>query len=70
MKIGDILKTKRLEKNLTQKELAESSGITQSMISKLEQGVSENISIEALRKLAKSLRCPVIDLLPESDKKR
>lgn len=59
----------RLDKSLTQKELAESSGVTQSMISKVEQGVSENISIEALRKLAKSLHCPVIELLPESDKK-
>ena len=70
MAIGDILKNRRLEQNITQKELAESSGVTQSMISKLEQGVSENISIKALRKLAKSLDCPVIDLLPESDKKR
>jgi len=69
MKIGNILKNMRHDKGLTQKELAESSGVTQSMISKVEQGVSENISIEALRKLAKSLHCPVIDLLPESDKK-
>ena len=70
MKIGSILKNRRLDKGLTQKELAESSGVTQSMISKVEQGVCENISIEALRNLAKSLHCPVIDLLPESDKKR
>ncbi len=70
MKIGSILKNKRLEKNLIQKELADHSGVTQSMISKVEKGDFENVSIRILRKLAGSLHCAVIYLLPESDKKR
>lgn len=70
MQIGDIVKRKRADLNLTQKGLEESSGVTQSMISKVEAGNADNVSIEILRKLAKALNCSVIDLLPESDKKK
>jgi len=38
------------------------------MISRIESGDSENVSIELLRKLAAALNCKVVDLLPESDK--
>ncbi len=69
MQIGDIVKRKRADLKLTQKDLEESSGVTQSMISKVEGGNADNVSIEILRKLAKSLGCSVVDLLPESDKK-
>lgn len=68
MQIGGIVKSKRLALGLTQQELEDRSGITQSMISKLEKGTAHNISIEALRKLAKALNCSLIDLLPEEDK--
>lgn len=68
MKIGDILKRKRNDSGLTQKELEERSGVTQSMISRVEQGDAENVSIDVLRKLAKGLRCSTIDLLPAEDK--
>jgi transcriptional regulator with XRE-family HTH domain len=70
MRIGDILKNKRRSLGLTQQELENRSGVTQSMISKLEQGQAENISIDALRKLAHALSCLTIDLLPEKDKIR
>lgn len=68
MKIGDIIKNKRFELKLSQQELERRSGVTQSMISKIESGDSENVSIELLRKLAKALNCKLIDLLPENDK--
>jgi|GEM_PF-522206 len=70
MQIGDIVKTKRAGLGLTQKDLSESSNVTQSMISKVEGKSADNVSIEILRKLAKALSCSVIDLLPESDKKK
>lgn len=70
MQIGDILKRKRLELHLTQVELENRSGVTQSMISKLEKGDADNVSIDILRKLAKALRCALIDLLPEEDKRK
>lgn len=69
MEIGDIIKSKRLDCNLSQNDLAERSGVTQSMISKVEGGTAKNVSIEILRKLAKALNCLVIDLLTENDKK-
>jgi transcriptional regulator with XRE-family HTH domain len=40
------------------------------MISKIEGGSAENISIDVLRKLAKALNCALIDLLPEDDKRK
>ncbi len=70
MQIGDIVKRKRADLGMTQKDLEANSKVTQSMISKVEGGSADNVSIEILRKLAKALKCPVIDLLPESDKKR
>jgi len=70
MQIGDIVKRKRADLKLTQKDLEESSGVTQSMISKVEAGNADNVSIEILRKLTKALNCAVIDLLSESDKRK
>jgi transcriptional regulator with XRE-family HTH domain len=70
MQIGDIIKRKRLELGLVQKELENRSGVTQSMISKVEGGSAENVSIDVLRRLAKALNCTLVDLLPEADKKK
>jgi transcriptional regulator with XRE-family HTH domain len=70
MQIGDILKRKRLDFGLTQRELEGRSGVTQSMISKIEGGSADNVSIDVLRKLAKALNTPLIDLLPEEDKRK
>lgn len=70
MRIGDILKRKRTALELTQEDLFNRSGVTQSMISKLEKGRTENVSVDVLRKLAKALNCLLIDLLPEEDKTR
>jgi transcriptional regulator with XRE-family HTH domain len=68
MQIGDIVKCKRLDLSLIQKELESRSGVTQSMISKIENGSAENVSIDILRKLAKALNCALVDLLPDADK--
>lgn len=70
MQIGDILKRKRLDLDLTQMDLANRSGVTQSMISKIESGSADNASIDVLRKLAKALNCALIDLLHEDDKRK
>lgn len=68
MQIGDNVKCRRLDLSLIQKELEFRSGVTQSMISKIENGTAENVSIEVLRKLARALNCSLVDLLPEADK--
>jgi transcriptional regulator with XRE-family HTH domain len=69
MQIGDILKKKRLGLNWTQSDLETHSGVTQSMISRIESGDADNVTVGILRKLAKALNCALVDLLPEADKK-
>ena len=49
--IGEKLRSLRQKNNLTQKELAERTGINQADISKLENGTA-NPSIRTLRRLA------------------
>ena len=53
---------------LTQNELAEKAKIAQSQISQIENGISDNTTIDMLRKLATALNCTVVDLLPDKDK--
>lgn len=61
--IGGIIKQIRLEKNMTQKELSEKSGIAEITIRKLENDASRNPSIGTVKKLADALDVPYVDLL-------
>lgn len=70
MTIGTIVKQRREAKRWNQTELAEKASIKQATISRLESGVSDNITIENLRNLAAALGCTVVDLLPDTDKKK
>lgn len=55
------LKTLRIEKQLTQEELAEITGLSTSFISSMERGINAP-SFETLESLAKALDVPVRDL--------
>jgi transcriptional regulator with XRE-family HTH domain len=68
MDIGDFLKRRRRQAGLTQEELAKKARMSQSQISQIERGISDNVTIWNLRSIAKALDCAVVDLLPESDK--
>jgi transcriptional regulator with XRE-family HTH domain len=70
MTIGDLLKLRRKALRLTQIELANKANVAQSMISQIERGKSDNVTIGNLRSLAAALDCAVVDLLTEKDKKR
>jgi transcriptional regulator with XRE-family HTH domain len=70
MTIGDLLKRRRKALGLTQVELADKANVAQSMISQIERGKSDNVTIGNLRSLAAALDCTVVDLLTENDKKR
>ncbi len=70
MSIGHNIKQRREAKRWNQTELAEKAGIKQATISRLESGVNDNITIDNLRRIAAALGCTVVDLLPESDKKK
>lgn len=56
------LKQIRNEKNITQQELSEKSGIARSIISELENGRSESITTKTMVALAKALGVPVKDI--------
>ncbi len=53
----------RNARTLTQVDLAEKAKVTQTYIAKLESGAKVNPSLDVLKRLAKSLRVPVADLL-------
>ncbi|WMY18235.1 helix-turn-helix transcriptional regulator (plasmid) [Bacillus tropicus] len=63
MKIkGNYVKELRKSKKLTQKQLAELSQISESMISKIELGV-KSTKIETLKKIANALSTTMDDLV-------
>ena len=64
---GNAVMAARAQRDLSQKELAELSGIDQSDISKIERGVA-NPTVSTLEKLAKALNGRlVIEIVVESD---
>lgn len=65
---GCMVRRRRMELDLTQKELAERSGITQAHISRLENG-EYNTSSVTICKLAKALDIPVTKLIEAADRK-
>lgn len=60
--IGQKIKTIRLLKNKTQKELANEIGITQAFLSLIEKGERE-VSINLLKALGKALNVPLTVLM-------
>lgn len=64
MTIGQKIKYMREIANLSQIELAEKTGITQSTISHLEKG-DISPSIATLQKIAKVLHCSVTELIDD-----
>ncbi len=57
MPIGERVKRQRISRGFTQTELAQRSGVRQSLISRLENGTRDNPSADILRRLAKALGC-------------
>jgi predicted transcriptional regulator len=64
--IADKVAARRLDKNLSQRELAERCGTTQSAIARLERG-GRPPRIDTLLRIAEALECElVVDLVPRS----
>jgi predicted transcriptional regulator len=62
--IADKVSARRLDKNLSQRELAELCGTTQSAIARLERG-GRPPRIDTLLRIAEALECElVVDLVP------
>lgn len=56
------LKEMREEKNLTQKELSEKSGVARSLICQIETGRRTVTTTDTIKKLAMALSCKVTDI--------
>ncbi|RAY17115.1 transcriptional regulator [Actinomadura craniellae] len=65
--LGERLRAVRKRRGLTQRELAMLSGISLSLVRKLEQGEREDTRLETLRRLATALRVPTSDLIVRGD---
>jgi DNA-binding Xre family transcriptional regulator len=62
--IADKVAARRLDKNLSQRELAERCGTTQSAIARLERG-GRPPRIDTLLRIAEALECElIVDLVP------
>jgi len=56
--VGEMIRTARKERNLTQKELGELIGVKKAQISKLENGAS-NVTISTILKVFEALKAKV-----------
>lgn len=65
--IGDRVRDVRKRRGLSQHELADLSGVSLSLIRKLEQAERQDARLETMRKLALALRVPTSTLIPTSD---
>lgn len=65
MEIGDVIRSARLAKGLTQKELGEMVGKQKSAIAKYEKGIVVNIKRSTLQKLAIALDLKGSDLIQD-----
>lgn len=63
-KIGEKLKKARLEKGMTQAEVAKKAGIGTNRYAVVERGEAENITINKLEKIVKALGIKGTDILP------
>jgi transcriptional regulator with XRE-family HTH domain len=66
LELGEKIKDLREKHGLTLKQLEEISGVSDSYISKIENGTSKNVSVDSLRALAKALHVSVTYLIEET----
>lgn len=62
MNFGDYIKQIRTSKNISLRELSKRSGVSHPYLSQLENGKTNNPSIEVLTKIAKGLNVPLYEL--------
>lgn len=68
--IGGRLRDIRKRRGLTQGELARAAGVSVSLVSKLEQGVIQDLRLETARQLAVALRVSTTQLVRRDDEKQ
>jgi len=64
-KLGDAIRHRRKARKLSQEKLAEHADVHRNYIGLIERG-EQNITIESLVKVAKALKCKVMDLVVDA----
>jgi transcriptional regulator with XRE-family HTH domain len=59
MSLGERVRRRREELRMSQQDLAASTGIQQTLISRIERGVNTNPHKDVLLRLARALRCSI-----------
>lgn len=67
--LGRNLRRLRLERRMTQEELAHETGLRQAWVSEAESG-KNNVTLDNLQKVAVALRVRVVDLLDETMRRK
>ena len=67
MHLGNFIKQKRLEKNLTMEQLGNMIGKHKSFISKLESNKIKSLKNDSIKLLAEALDVPIVDLFKGFD---
>ncbi|MFC3964256.1 helix-turn-helix domain-containing protein [Nocardia jiangsuensis] len=61
--LGELLRSVRVRRGMTQRELAAAAGISLSLVRKVEQGERTSARMDTLRRFAVALNCPLTALL-------
>jgi transcriptional regulator with XRE-family HTH domain len=69
-KLGQVIRTLREQKKLTQGQLAIKAGVGRSTVTMIESGQREHITVDVLAKLAKALDTTPNDILERTGLKR
>jgi len=70
MTFGNRVKKRRIQMRMNQKELSEASGLTQATISRIENGLIQQLKSEALKRLAIALGVSMDYLVGKTDRIR
>lgn len=61
--LGRLVRARRVQLGMSQRELGRQAGVTDSAISLIETGVTQSVTPNVLHKLAEALQVPIDDLL-------
>ncbi|UGT59667.1 helix-turn-helix domain-containing protein [Nocardia asteroides] len=61
--LGELLRSVRVRRGMTQRELAAAAGVSLSLVRKIEQGERTTARLDTLRRFAVALNCPLTALL-------
>lgn len=66
MSLGEYLQEKRKEKDMSQRDLANASGVSNAEISRIEAGTRKQPSPKTLRKIAEALNTPLEEVYQQA----